>query len=59
MSAQVEVGKTVFRSAESFSTDGRETGLICLSGEATVKVDGKEITLVQYDSILRTPKFFR
>src|SRR2546423_1160139 len=37
--------------AESFQTGERETGLICLSGEATVNVDGKELRLGQYDSI--------
>ncbi len=36
---------------ESFSTDDRETGLICLSGQATVAVDGKDIQLGQYDAI--------
>jgi 5-deoxy-glucuronate isomerase len=39
------------QNVESFSTGDRETGLICLSGQATMKVDGKEITLVQYDSV--------
>jgi 5-deoxy-glucuronate isomerase len=38
-------------SVESFSTGDRETGLICLSGQATVKVLGKEVALGQYDSI--------
>src|SRR5437868_6224200 len=33
------------KSAESFSTGDRETGLICLSGEATISVDGKEVSL--------------
>jgi 5-deoxy-glucuronate isomerase len=36
---------------ESFSTRDRETGLICLSGEAVVAVDEKEIELGQYDAI--------
>jgi 5-deoxy-glucuronate isomerase len=35
----------------SFSTGDRETGLICLSGEATVKVDGQATQIGQYDSI--------
>ena len=37
--------------SESFSTGDRETGLICLSGEATVSVGAKEITLAQRDAI--------
>ena len=37
--------------SESFSNGDRETGLICLSGEATVSVDGKEIPLAQRDAI--------
>jgi 5-deoxy-glucuronate isomerase len=37
--------------AVSFSTGERETGLICLTGDATVKTDGKEITLGRYDAI--------
>jgi 5-deoxy-glucuronate isomerase len=37
--------------SESLSTGDRETGLICLSGEATVSVDGKEIPLAQRDAI--------
>ena len=36
---------------ESFSNGDRETGLICLSGEATVSVDGKEIPLAQRDAM--------
>ena len=36
---------------EAFSTGDRETGLICLSGKATVTVDGKRYPLEQYDSI--------
>jgi 5-deoxy-glucuronate isomerase len=35
----------------SFSNGDRETGLIVLSGQATVAVDGKEILLGQYDSV--------
>jgi 5-deoxy-glucuronate isomerase len=38
-------------SSESFSTENQETGLICLSGEANVKVDGHQATLAQYDAI--------
>jgi 5-deoxy-glucuronate isomerase len=37
--------------SESLSTAGRETGLICLSGQATVTVDGTELSLAQYDSV--------
>lgn len=37
--------------AVSFVTANRETGLICLSGEAGVKVDGTEVQLGQYDAI--------
>lgn len=36
---------------ESFSTGEQETGLICLSGEADVNVDGRQTTLAQYDAI--------
>ena len=39
------------RPEESFSTGGRETGLICLSGSATVAVGSENATLSQYDSI--------
>jgi 5-deoxy-glucuronate isomerase len=39
------------KAAESFSTGDRETGLICLSGEAIVSVDGKENTLGQRDAM--------
>lgn len=38
-------------SSETFSTGDRETGLVCLSGTATVAVDSKEIGLGQYDSL--------
>ncbi len=38
-------------SAESFSTGNRETGLICLSGEATVTVENEELSLGQYDAV--------
>src|SRR5258706_14186346 len=37
--------------SESLSTGDRETGLICLSGEATISVDGKEIPLARRDAI--------
>ncbi len=37
--------------AESFSTGNRETGLICLSGEATVTVGNEDLSLGQYDAI--------
>jgi len=39
------------KSAEVFSTGERETGLIVLSGQATVKVEGKDHALGQYDAI--------
>src|SRR2546428_8284893 len=39
------------KSAESFSTGNRETGLICLSGEATVAVDGRLVAVQQNDSV--------
>jgi 5-deoxy-glucuronate isomerase len=39
------------RSSESFSTGDRETGLICLSGEATVTVDKKEVVLGRRDAM--------
>jgi len=34
-----------------FATGNQETGLICLSGGATVSVDGKPFQLGQYDAI--------
>jgi 5-deoxy-glucuronate isomerase len=37
--------------AVSFENGNQETGLICLSGNATVKTDGKTFDFVQYDSI--------
>lgn len=37
--------------SESFSNGDRETGLICLSGEATVSVEGREIALGQRDAV--------
>jgi len=36
---------------ESFSNGDRETGLICLAGEATVNVDSREITLGRFDAV--------
>ena len=39
------------KSSESFSTGNQETGLICLSGEADLNVDGHQETLAQYDAI--------
>ena len=39
------------KSSESFSTGNREMGLICLSGQATVAADHKDIEVAQYDSI--------
>jgi len=37
--------------SESFSTGDRETGLVCLSGHATVTVDGHANELAHYDAI--------
>ncbi|HMJ21245.1 MAG TPA: 5-deoxy-glucuronate isomerase, partial [Terriglobales bacterium] len=37
--------------SEAFPTDTRETGLIVLSGKATVTVDGKDNSLGQYDAV--------
>lgn len=39
------------KSTESFSTGNRETGLICLSGQAAVTVDGTDVQLGKYDAI--------
>ena len=39
------------RPSVSFSNGNRETGLICLSGEATVRIAGRDIHIDQYDSI--------
>jgi 5-deoxy-glucuronate isomerase len=41
----------VNKCSESFSTRERETGLICLSGTASVKVDGEGLQLAQYDAV--------
>ena len=35
----------------SFSTEDRETGLLCLKGTATVETEGRSHTLVQYDGL--------
>ena len=35
----------------AFSNGGRETSLICLSGQAQVKADGNEMTLGKYDAL--------
>ena len=39
------------KSAESFTTGNRETGLIFLSGQASVTVDGKTVELAKHDAI--------
>jgi len=39
------------QSTESFQTGERETGLICLSGEATVLVGSEKIALGQFDAV--------
>jgi 5-deoxy-glucuronate isomerase len=39
------------KSTEPFSTGNRETGLICLSGQAVVAVGQKDIEIGQYDAI--------
>lgn len=47
-------GRIILNSSEpsvSFSNASRETGLICLSGRATVKTGGVEHELRQYDAI--------
>ncbi len=44
--------------AESFSTGERETGLIVLSGNATVTTEAKEVSLGQYDAIYISTRFF-
>jgi 5-deoxy-glucuronate isomerase len=42
---------TSSKASEAFSTGDRETGLVCLSGEAVVTVDSTEIPLGRFDSI--------
>jgi 5-deoxy-glucuronate isomerase len=47
-------GRIILNSSQpcvGFSNDRQETGLVCLSGGASVKTNGKESDLVQYDSI--------
>jgi 5-deoxy-glucuronate isomerase len=47
-------GRTILddsKSTESFLSDDRETGLICLSGEATVSVSGERIQLEPFDAV--------
>jgi 5-deoxy-glucuronate isomerase len=39
------------KSTESFATGNRETGLICLSGQAAVTVDGTDVQLGKYDAV--------
>jgi 5-deoxy-glucuronate isomerase len=39
------------KSSEAFTTGERETGLIVLSGHATVNAGGKEHSLAQYDAV--------
>lgn len=41
----------VAKASESFSTGERETGLICLSGEATVTVDNNDVVLGRRDAM--------
>ena|ERR1700690_1936331 len=41
--------------AVAFNSGGQETALICLSGEASVKVGGEAFNLSQYDSIYIPP----
>ena len=51
---RLSYGRIILNSSslsDSFSTAEQETGLICLSGEADVKVDDHQTTLAQYDSI--------
>src|SRR5690349_7836511 len=50
----LQYGRIILRGAkkaEAFSTEARETGLICLSGEGSVAVGGKEFALGTYDAI--------
>ena len=39
------------QTSATFSNGDQETGLICLSGRATVKTGGKEFTLERYDTV--------
>jgi 5-deoxy-glucuronate isomerase len=50
----LEYGRIILndsKAVESFSTGDRETGLICLSGKATLSVDDKKHSLNLYDAI--------
>jgi 5-deoxy-glucuronate isomerase len=50
----LQYGRIIFRGAKNaaaFSTGDRETGLICLSGSASITVDGKKFALGTYDGI--------
>jgi 5-deoxy-glucuronate isomerase len=47
-------GRIILRDSaqsESFSNADRETGLICLCGEATLSVDSQDISLSRFDSV--------
>src|SRR5882757_5077127 len=37
--------------SESFSTGDRETGLICLDGEATLTIGREKVSLARFDSV--------
>jgi len=39
------------RPSANFATGARESGLICISGEATVTVDGKPFALGKFDAM--------
>jgi 5-deoxy-glucuronate isomerase len=50
----LEYGRIILNSSEptvKFSTGARETGLICLSGEGLVKVDGSSVSLGRFDAV--------
>jgi 5-deoxy-glucuronate isomerase len=50
----LEYGRIILdqsKSSDSFTTGDRETGLICLTGRATVAVDGNVMSLEPYDSV--------
>jgi len=47
-------GRIILNASERsvrFSNGGQETGLVCLSGEATVKAGSQQFEIAQYDSI--------
>src|SRR3979411_3247386 len=47
-------GRIILNSSEpsvSFSNGDRETGLLCLSGHATVKTEGKQFEIGKFDAI--------